>query len=46
VPSGQDGRDELGIGMASAMKVADDGLDVERHAAVCDQQVVAVVFEE
>jgi hypothetical protein len=30
---GEDGSCELGIGMAPVMKVADDGSDVEWHAA-------------
>jgi hypothetical protein len=34
VPPGQDGGDELGIGMASAMKIADNGLNVVRHVTV------------
>ena len=32
--SGEDGGDKLSVGMASPLKVTDDGIDVERHAAV------------
>jgi hypothetical protein len=32
--------------MASATKIADNGLDVKRHAAVSDRQTITAVFEE
>jgi hypothetical protein len=45
-PAGEDGGDELCVGMASSAKVGDNGIDVETHAAVGDGQSVAVVLQE
>ena len=44
--SGEDGGDELGVGVASPVKVADDRIDVEGDAAVGDGQSLAVTFKE
>ena len=46
MPSGNDRRRELGVGMSAAAKVADNGVNVKRHAAVCDGNGMAAVFEE
>jgi len=44
--AGEDGGDELRVGMPPPVKIADDGLRVERHAAVRDHQFIAGVFKE
>ena len=44
--SGEDGGDELGVGVAALAEVAGDGLDVVRHAAVGDHQLITAVFEK
>ena len=45
-PYGEDGSDELRVGMASSPEVADDGINVERHTAVGDGQGIAVIFKQ
>jgi len=44
--AGEDGGDELRVGMASQTKIADNGIDVKMRAAMGDGQGVAVVFQE
>ena len=44
--SGEDGGDELGVGVASPAKIADDRTDVEGDTAMGDGQGLAVVFKE
>jgi hypothetical protein len=43
---GENGGDELRVGMTSPPQVADDGIDVKRHAAVRHCQPVAVIFKQ
>ena len=44
--SGEDGGDELGVGVASLPEVADNGIDVKGRTAVGDGQGAAVVLEQ
>jgi hypothetical protein len=44
--AGKDGGNEVGIGMATVVKITDHGIDVKWHAAVRDGQAAVAVFEE
>ena len=44
--AGEDGGDELRVGVTSSSKIADNGIDVERYAAMGDRQGLAVLDEE
>ena len=44
--SGEDGGDELRVGMAPPSKVADNSVNVKRRAVAGDDEAIAIVFKE